>query len=71
MPSMESSRRFLLLFLSTLAASRLVTAITTEVASQITPPTRLVARQNTGISTLWLLSSTSDSAQCERQKPNR
>jgi len=55
----------LVLFLSTLAASQLVAAITAEVASQITAPTRPVARQNTGISALWLLSSASDSSQYE------
>jgi hypothetical protein len=69
--SMESSRCLLLLSLSTLAASHLAAAIKVEIASQITAPARLVARQNTGISALWLLSSTSDSSKCERQKPNR
>jgi hypothetical protein len=69
--SMESSRRLPLLFLSTFAVSQLVAAIKAEVTSQITAPARLVARQNTGISALWLLSSTSDSSKCERQRPNR
>ena len=68
---MDSSHLLLLLFLSTLAASQLVTAIKAEGSSQITAPARLVARQNTGISALWVLSSTSDYSKCEWRKPYR